>query len=297
MDPDTFTTPNSFTKGIYREIYPAVDPRNKELSKAGKIVLITGASRGIGRHGLSESFALAGAKAIIITARKIEALSETEAAIKKTNPSVEVLKVALEVTSEDSVKSAFKTISENYPTVDILVNNAGLFGSYDQPLATADTTAWWSDFQVNVFGTFLVTKHFLNFIGPDKKDTHIVYLSSGAGLSVFPGNSAYSITKLADLQIAAYAAAENPHLKVVAYHPGIVKTDMMTDGFEPFAKDSPELAGAVVNWLTSEQADFLNGRYTTANVSWLALKLLNIHASVANSSSLVGCHGTHCSQR
>jgi NAD(P)-dependent dehydrogenase (short-subunit alcohol dehydrogenase family) len=267
MDPDTFTTSNSFTKGIYRDIYPAVDPRNKELSKAGKVVLITGASRGIGRHGLSETFALAGAKAIIITARKIEALAETEAAIKKTNPSVEVLKVALEVTSEDSVKAAFKTISEHYPTVDILVNNAGLFGSHDQPLATADPTAWWSDFQVNVFGTFLVTKHFLTFIGQDKKDAHIVYLSSGAGLLVFPGNSAYSITKLADLQIAAYAAAENPHVQVIAYHPGIVMTDMVTDAFEPFAKDSPELTGAVVNWLASEQAAFLNGRYTTANVS------------------------------
>jgi NAD(P)-dependent dehydrogenase (short-subunit alcohol dehydrogenase family) len=267
MDPDTFTVSNSFTKGVYRGIYPAVNPRNKELSKAGKIVLITGASRGIGRHGLSESFALAGAKAIIITARKIEALAETEAAIKKTNPSVEVLKVALEVTNEESVKAAFKTISEHYPTVDILVNNAGLFGSHDQPLATADPTAWWADFQVNVFGTFLVTKHFLTFIGPDKKDAHIVYLSSGAGLMVIPGNSAYSITKLADLQIAAYASAENPNVKVVAYHPGIVKTDMVTDGFEPFAKDSPELTGAVVNWLASEQAEFLNGRYTTANVS------------------------------
>jgi NAD(P)-dependent dehydrogenase (short-subunit alcohol dehydrogenase family) len=266
VDPDLFTTSNAFTKGVYRDVYPAVDPQNKELSKAGKIVLITGASRGIGRHGISEAFALAGAKAIIITARKVETLAETEAAIKKANPSVEVLKVALEVTSEDSVKAAFKTIGEHYSTIDILVNNAGLFGSANQTLASGDPTAWWPDFQVNVFGTFLVTKYFLTFIGPEK-DAQLIYLSSGAGLMVIPGNSSYSITKLADLQLAAYAAAENPHLKVIAFHPGIVLTDMATDTFVPFAKDTPELAGALINWLASEQADFLNGRYTTANVS------------------------------
>ncbi|KAF2424523.1 NAD(P)-binding protein [Tothia fuscella] len=265
MNPDTFTVNNSFTKSIYRDVYPAVDPRNAELSKAGKIVLVTGASRGLGRHGISFAFAHAGAKAIIITARKIEALAETEALIKKINPDVEVLKVALEVTNEDSVKAAFKTIGERYSTVDILVNNAGLFGSSDQPLASADPLAWWGDFEVNVRGTFLVTKHFLTFIGPEKKDAHLIYLSSGAGLMVIPGGSAYSITKLADLQMAAFAAAENPHLKVMAFHPGIVLTDMATEMFKPYAKDTPELSGAVINWLASEQAGFLSGRYITAN--------------------------------
>jgi len=260
-----FTVSNSFTKGVYRDVYPAVNPRNAELNKAGKIILITGASRGIGKHGISEAFALAGAKAIIVTARKTSTLEETEANIKKANPAVEVLKVALEITDESSVAAAFKTIAAHYPTIDILVNNAGVFGSADQPFATADPAAWWGDFEVNVRGTMLVTKYFLSFIGKDKTDAHLIYLSSGAGFVTIPGNSAYSITKLADLRIAAYAAAENPQLKVVAFHPGIVHTDMVNDFFRPFAKDTPELAGAVINWLASDQADFLTGRYTTAN--------------------------------
>jgi NAD(P)-dependent dehydrogenase (short-subunit alcohol dehydrogenase family) len=264
---DLFTTSNSFTKGVYRDVYPAVDPRSPTLSKAGKIVLITGASRGIGRHGISEAFAQAGAKAIIITARKISTLEETEANIKRTNPSTEVLKVALEVTDEASVAAAFKTIADKYSTIDILVNNAGIYNSGDQPFATADPSKWWGDFEVNVRGTMLVTKYFLSFIGPDKKDAHLIVMSSGAGLIVVPGSSAYSITKLADLQIAAYAAAENPNLKVTAFHPGIVVTDMMTESFSHFAHDTPELAGAVINWLASEQAGFMSGRYTTANVS------------------------------
>jgi NAD(P)-dependent dehydrogenase (short-subunit alcohol dehydrogenase family) len=267
MSEHQFTVSNSFTKGVYRDVYPAVNPKNPELSKAGKIVMITGASRGIGRHGISEAFALAGAKAIIITARKIETLADTEANIKKTNPGTEVLKVALEVTDEASVAAAFKTVASKYPTIDILVNNAGIYGSGDQPFATADPAKWWGDFEVNVRGTMLVTKYFLSFIGPDKTDAHLIFMSSGAGLIVVPGSSAYSITKLADLQISAYAAAENPNLKVMAFHPGIVLTDMVTPMFAPFAKDTPELAGAVINWLASEQAEFLSGRFTTANVS------------------------------
>ena len=267
MSEHAFTVGNSFTKGVYRDVYPAVDPRNAHLSQAGKVVMITGASRGIGRHGVSTAFALAGAKAIIITARRIETLVETEADIKKTNPETEVLKIALEVTNEASVAAAFKTVAEKYSTIDILVNNAGIYGSGDQPFATADSSKWWGDFEVNVRGTMLVTKYFLSFIGPDKKDAHLIFMSSGAGLIVIPGNSAYSITKLADLQISAYAAAENPHLKVIAFHPGIVMTDMVTRFFQKFAKDTPELAGAVINWLASDDAAFLSGRYTTANVS------------------------------
>jgi len=50
MSEHAITASNSFTKGVYRDVYPAVNPQNAELSKAGKIVMITGASRGIGKH-------------------------------------------------------------------------------------------------------------------------------------------------------------------------------------------------------------------------------------------------------
>jgi hypothetical protein len=49
-DPHQFTTGNAFTKKVYRDVYPAVNPEAPALSQAGKVVMITGASRGIGRH-------------------------------------------------------------------------------------------------------------------------------------------------------------------------------------------------------------------------------------------------------
>jgi NAD(P)-dependent dehydrogenase (short-subunit alcohol dehydrogenase family) len=269
MSEHAFTTGNSFTKDVYRDVYPAVNPAQKSLSKAGKIVMITGASRGIGRDGIAWAFATAGAKVIIITARKVSSLVDTEALIKKTNPSIEVLSLALESTNESSVADAFAQVKNKYGYVDILVNNAGVFNSNGINLSTkspSETLTWWREFEVNVQGTMLVTKHFLELVGTERP-AHLLYASSGAAFAIIPGSSAYNITKLVDLQLASFAAAENPNLTAIAFHPGIVLTDMV-DGapfFKHFAKDTPQLAGAAVNWLASENAKFLTGRYITAN--------------------------------
>lgn len=222
MSEHAFTTSNSFTKDVYRDVYSAINPAQKSLSQAGKIVMITGASRGIGRDGIAWAFATAGAKVIIITARKVSSLVDTEALIKKTNPSVEVLVLALESTNESSVADAFQKVKAVYGYIDVLVNNAGVFNSSGINLSTnspSETLTWWREFEVNVKGTMLVTKHFLALIGTERP-AHLLYASSGAAFAIIPGNSAYHITKLVDLQLASFAAAENPNLTAIAFHSG-----------------------------------------------------------------------------
>jgi len=68
-------------------------------------------------QGLSDAFALSGAKGVIITARKIETLKETEANIKNANLNVEVLRLALEITDESSVKAAFDVVKAKFGIV------------------------------------------------------------------------------------------------------------------------------------------------------------------------------------
>lgn len=83
---------------------------------------------------------------------------------------------------------------------------------------------------------------------------------------IYPGNSAYSLGKLVNLQMAAYVAAESPNVTSISLHPGIVNTEMTTPSFKRFALDTPELVGAVAVWLSTEKAKFMNGRYM--NVNW-----------------------------
>ena len=137
--------------------------------------------------------------------------------------------------------------------------------------------------EVNVRGTKLVTSYFLRLLGKEHPGTVIV-LSSGAGLVVVPGSSAYSITKLVDLRLAEYTAAENPNVTAMAFHPGIVDTEMATAFWKPFAKDTPELAGAVIVWLASEEGKFMNGRYMSTN--WDVVEMVERKGDIVGKDEL-----------
>ncbi|KIW29746.1 uncharacterized protein PV07_05535 [Cladophialophora immunda] len=263
----------SFTKGIYRDVYPTIDPRRPELSKNGKVVMITGASKGIGKDALAPVFAVAGARAIIITARKSTSLMDTAAKLRSINPSIEVLPLDLDISRESSISLAFKTISERFPEgVDILVSNAVSKTAADQWIATCDIEKWWdNDLTTNIRGSLLLTKYFLNQPTTPKDKSvkrKIVYVSSGISYIVNPGQSAYSFSKLIINQLAAYAHAESneeTQVQAVAVHPGIFVTDILEDIYRYYAVDTNELAGGVINWAASDEAQFMSGRYTTAN--------------------------------
>jgi NAD(P)-dependent dehydrogenase (short-subunit alcohol dehydrogenase family) len=87
------------------------------ILRSYKVVMITGACRGIGRHWRTCAFPTAVAKSIIIIARKLETLKDTEDMIKKINSKIEVFPIALEVTNEESVEHAFKALGEKYGSI------------------------------------------------------------------------------------------------------------------------------------------------------------------------------------
>ncbi len=121
--------------------------------------------------------------------------------------------------------------------------------------------------EVNVKGTFLVTKAFLALVGRDKPAAVINITSSGA-VNVFPGMSGYGISKLALVQLQQYVAAEYPNVTAIAASPGTVATDQIVEALARFAKDTPELVGGATVWLATDKAKFLNGRYVSVNWSF-----------------------------
>lgn len=88
------------------------------------------------------------------------------------------------------------------------------------------------------------------------------------GWGVYPGSSSYALSKMINLQMAAYVGAESTgNVTSVALHPGLVKTDMTQEAFRPFAQDTPALVGGTALWLCQDKARFLNGKTICANWS------------------------------
>ncbi|EDU43895.1 conserved hypothetical protein [Pyrenophora tritici-repentis Pt-1C-BFP] len=264
---DHFVKSQQFVPTVHRDVYPAIDPTQPSLSQKGKVIIITGASQGLGARAFVPSFAAAGAKAIVLVARSAEKLNEVAASVANSHPEVETLAVPTDIGSPESVALLYQKVKEKYGHADVLVNNAGIFKAR-APVKDVDEKAWWDEMTLNIRGTFLIIKSFLQQLPTPETPAKIVTLITAAAYEVFPSLSAYGISKLAVLELMTYVAAENPNVFAVALHPGIIDTEMLIDTFKRFALDTPELIGGVGVWLAGwEGVDrrFLGGRYVSAN--------------------------------
>ncbi|EMD67194.1 hypothetical protein COCSADRAFT_178910 [Bipolaris sorokiniana ND90Pr] len=264
---DHFVKAQQFVPVVHRDVYPAIDPKQSSLSQQGKVIIITGASQGLGARSFVPSFAAAGAKAIILVARRADKLEEVAKSIATSYPNVETLSISTDIADPKSVAALYQKVKEKYGHADVLVNNAGLFKAIG-PVKDVDQAAWWDEITLNTRGTFLMTQSFLKHLPSADTPAKIITLTTGAAYEVFPSLSAYGISKLTVLQLMTYVAAESPNVFAVALHPGIVDTEMTIDSFKRFALDTPELVGGVGVWLAGWQGvdrKFLEGRFVSAN--------------------------------
>ncbi|KAG2162034.1 hypothetical protein JADG_001773 [Aureobasidium aubasidani] len=264
MDANAYTIPFQFTKSLRRDVYPAIDPKNPEQNAVGKVVLITGAGGGIGGE-TARAWAIAGAEGIILVGRKASLLQEPAEAISSINKDVKVLTVTANLTSEADVEELFSQAKTTFGKVDVVVNTAGTMTG--GPIGDMTPQQWWTDFEVNVKGTYTLTHHYLKTFG--SSGTLINLVSLGASMTA-PGISSYSTSKLAVIKLSEYLDAEKPDLRVFTLHPGIVaatksKRGMVVDAFTPFAKDPGMLTGAVSLYLATPKAEYLRGGFTSVN--------------------------------
>ncbi|RFU80350.1 nadp-binding [Trichoderma arundinaceum] len=283
---DHVVTSQAFTKQTYRDVYPAIDPSNAALSQAGKIVIVTGASKGLGKKAFVRSFAIAGAKAIVLVARSFSKLQEAAEELTKEFPNTKFLPVECDVRDEDSVKAAFEQIRAAFGTADVLVNNAGTTDE-GKPLRFASISNVWSPIEINLKGSLLVVHEYLNLVGTTKEAT-VINVSSAMGFLVVPGKASYSLSKLALTQLSRFIALENPNVRAISMHPGTVLTDITTPWLVRFSKDTPELAGGCAVWLATKEAAFLNGRYMSAN--WSVEELVRRSSEITKENKLVVNH-------
>ena len=190
----------------------------------GKIALVTGASRGIGK---SISLALAGAGAtVILSARTVEKLKEVKAEIEKGGGKAEVFPVDLSKTGD--IISFFKDIKNKFEKLDILINNAaiGIYGDMVN-LTTEDLD---KTFEVNVKSIFTASKQALEIMIPQKSG-YIINISSIQGVKAYKKQSLYAASKHAVMGMSKGLAAEvqKHNIRISAILPGAVDTELISD--------------------------------------------------------------------
>ena len=183
-----------------------------------KIVLITGATSGIGK-----ATALLLAKngyRLILTGRRKERLEELKKEI-----SGEIYTLCFDVTKSEEVENALKSLPSEWENIDVLINNAGKAIGMDE-LASGDITEWEKMIDTNIKGLLYVTRLILPGM-KEKKSGHIVNLSSIAGKETYPGGSIYCATKHAVNAISDSMRVELlPYsIKVSTISPGAVETE------------------------------------------------------------------------
>ena len=182
---------------LHHDTYGAITPDQWNLN--GRVVLVTGSSRGIGRTS-AIAYARAGASGIIITGRSIALLDQVEkevikaAETREKGATVKVLKLVLDVTDEDVVNDAARRVREAFGRLDILVNNAGFLAPFAS-IHETKTKDWNQTWSSNITGIFLVTRAFAPLLISSENGLKIIAnVSSGAALQVVPNYVAYTVS-------------------------------------------------------------------------------------------------------
>ena len=194
---------------------------NKD-SLSGKVALITGASRGIGKEIALELSRL-GAEVFINYSSSDEKAEEVVNSIKNSGGKAHKLK--FDVSKEDCVSSAFEEIIKINGTIDILINNAGI--TRDGLLMRMKSEQWDDVLNTNLKGVFLCTKYASKFM-MKKRTGSIVNISSVVGLIGNPGQANYSAAKAGVIGFTKTCAKEfaSRGINVNAIAPGFIETEM-----------------------------------------------------------------------
>jgi 3-oxoacyl-[acyl-carrier protein] reductase len=185
-----------------------------------KIVVITGAGKGIGRAA-AELFLKEGAKVVLVSRTK----KDLDSFVVKNKKSIDkILTIACDVSNEKVIGNIIKKTISRFKKIDVLVNNAG-FSIFDD-MVNSKTKDYDYMFNTNVKAVYLLTRGFLPHMIKQKSGT-IINISSLAGKQGFASGTIYCATKHAVMGISRALMLEvrKYNIRVIAICPGTVDTD------------------------------------------------------------------------
>lgn len=229
------------------------------MNYAGKVVVVTGASSGIGKESAIE-FAKRKANVILVARRK-EKLDQVAQKISKYNS--QVMTLQCDVSQKSQVESMSKTVLEKTGRIDILVNNAG-FAIYGT-VADLKVEEIESQIATNFFGMIYCTKAFLPKM-LDQKFGHIVNVASVAASFGLPGMASYCASKFAMLGFSEglYHELKGTGVGVTVVSPIMVRTNFFDNTsfksvpkYSPTSLSSKTVAKAVIKAASSSRLEII----------------------------------------
>ncbi len=231
----------------------------------GKVVIVTGATSGMGRCTAKE-FAAEGAK-VVCVGRNAERGNAVVQDIKAKGG--EAVFVAVDMSKEESLDALINETIGQYGKIDVLVNNAGV--AYFSPLESHDQNKWDEVMDVNLRGPFLLCKKTMPYLIESRGN--IVNISSIAGLRSFSGAYAYCPSKAAVNSLTRLLAFDHAKqgIRVNAICPGTIETEMFAAATEEALEKEKasipvgrfgqpgEIAKAVL-FLASDDASYITGQ-------------------------------------
>lgn len=228
-----------------------------------KVVLITGASRGIG-EAAAFAFAEQGAK-VVLAARSLEAIEGIAREIGE-----RALAVRCDVARFDAVETAVARAVAAFGRLDVFISNAGVIEPM-APLAEADPEAFGRTIDINTKGVFHGMRAALPVMVKQGGGT-IITVSSGAAYNAYPAWSAYCTSKAGALMLtkAAHGEYADRGIRALGLSPGTVATQMQRDikasGLGPVAQLDwsdhipPEWPARALVWMCGAEADAYLGQ-------------------------------------
>jgi len=235
---------------------------HSQLDYNGKVVLVTGGTKGIGA-GIARSFLAAGATVIVCGRTAPEQLPSVGAA--------QAAFIAADVRDPDALQGLFDSIQHEYGRLDVLINNAG--GSPSADAGSASPRFHEGIIRLNLIAPFNVAQHANGLMQAQAGGGCIVFIGSISALRASPGTAAYGAAKAGVLALVQSLAVEwAPKVRVVAVSPGLVRTELahlhygdetgiaaVSAGIPAGRMATPEDIGNACLYIASSQASYASG--------------------------------------